>query len=333
MFGRYAMRKVALIGAGGMGSVHASCYPDIGNAQLVAVMDVRPEVASAAAEKYGAQAYSDAEKLFSEADFDTVDICTPTPSHIEYIRMAAAAGKAICCEKPFCRTIEECREAISICNKANVPLFVAHVLRWFPEFRRAKELVASGSVGEAAVIRTSRVSGHPGGWNDWFRDYSQSGGVVLDLSIHDLDWLLWTFGPVNHVFARGLGASREGVSDYALVTIRFKNGAIAHVEGSWAAPTGFAVSFEIAGDKGLLEFSDKRVTTYGEAHWNADQSGVTESVSSPVKENPYLLELRSFYDCLETGTPFAVTPKEAMNAVALALAANESIKTGQPVKP
>ncbi len=327
------MRKVALIGAGGIGSVHAGCYPDIANAELVAVLDIRPDAASQLAEMHGVPAYSDAQTMFAEVEFDTVDICTPTPTHIEYIKMAAAAGKSICCEKPFCLTAEQCREAISVCNKANVTLFVGHVLRWFPEFRRAKELIAGGSIGEAAVVRTSRASGHPKGANDWFCDYEQSGGVVLDLGIHDLDWLLWTFGPAERVYARGLGTSEQGKSDYALATIRFKKGVIAHVESSWAAPTGFTVKFEVAGDKGLIEFVDKDVITYAEAHWKADQTDVTSNESSPVKESPYLLELRSFYNALESGTPVEVTPKEAMSAVALALAINESIRTGLPVKP
>jgi UDP-N-acetylglucosamine 3-dehydrogenase len=316
-----------------MGGVHASCYPDIENATLTAVMDVRPEVASQMAEKYGATAFSDASKLFAEGDFDTIDICVPTPFHIDYIRLAAAAGKQICCEKPFCRTAEQCREAISLCNKANVSLFVAHVLRWFPEFRRAKEVISSGAIGEVSVVRTTRASGHPGGWNDWFRNYEMSGGVTFDLTIHDFDWLLWTFGPVDRVFARGLGTTLEGKTDYALIVIRFKKGVIAHIESSWADPTGFKVEVEIAGDKGLIEFSNALPATYSEGHWNADQSGASQSASSPTAQSPYLLELRHFYNCLESGTTFEVTPKEAMSAVALGLAVNESIKTGLPVKP
>lgn len=326
------MRKVALIGAGGMGSTHAGCYPRIENAELVAVMDVRPEIAAAVAEQYGAQAFTDAEKMFAEAKFDTIDICTPTPSHIDYIRMGAAAGKAICCEKPFCRTAEECKEAISICNKANVTLFVAQVLRWFPEFKRAKELIDSGAIGEASVVRTTRASGHPGGWNDWFRDYSQSGGVVFDLSIHDFDWLLWTFGPAERVYARGLGTTYEGKSDYALTTVRFKKGVIAHVESSWANPTAFKVHFEVAGDKGLFDYTNDDVNTLFTAYWKPDQTDARSSASSPMVDNPYLLELQHFYDCLESGTTPAVTPKSAMQAVVLCLAVIESIKTGKPVK-
>jgi len=332
------MQRVALIGAGGMGRKHAGCYAQMKNTKLVAVMDIRRDAASNLAACYDARAFSDAERMFNEVEFDVVDVCTPTPWHIDYIKMAAQAKKHVTSEKPFCRTLEQCREAIEVCENAGVTLFVAHVLRWFPEFRKAKMLVDSGAVGSPAVVRTTRggliTPGLKGAWNEWFTNFEWSGGVILDLIIHDFDWLLWTFGPAERVFAKGLAYSGIDGIDYALVTIRFKSGVIAHVEGSWATPGGFKVLLEIAGDKGLISYDNSTTSSLVTVKWATEGSSPGGAIvpSSPTGISPYYLELQHFIDCIEEGKKPDASPQEAMNAVALSLAALESVKTGLPVR-
>lgn len=332
------MQRVALIGAGGMGRVHAESYEQMQNARLVAVMDIRQDAAANLAARYDARAFSDAEQLFNEVEFDVVDVCTPTPWHLDYIKMAAQAKKHVSTEKPFCRTLEQCREAIDVCENAGVTLFVAHVVRWFPEFKKAKMLVDSGAVGSPAVVRTTRGGlinpGFKGAWNNWVTNFEWSGGVILDLIIHDFGWLLWTFGPAERVFAKGLAYSGIEDKDYALVTIRFKSGVIAHVEGSWATPGGFKVLLEIAGDKGLINFDNSAASSLVTAKWAAEgaASGSAIIPSSPTGTSPYYLELQHFIDCIEEGRKPDVSPQEAMNAVMLSLAALESVKTGLPVR-
>lgn len=328
------MRRVAIIGAGGMAGSHAACYAKIENAELVAVMDVVPDAAQSLAEKYGVPAFTDAAEMFDKVEFDVVDVCTPTPFHTPYIKMAAAAGKDVCSEKPLGRTMEQCWESIGACKKAGVRLFVAQVLRWFPEFRRANELIKSGAVGKPTVVRTTRGGGFPKPPSNWFADFDQSGGVVLDLLIHDIDWVLWTFGPAERVYASGLTFAGVEDKDYALLNIRFKSGMIAHIEGSWATPDAFRVAFEVAGDEGFIEYSNEKSSPLIFSRWAPDDLSGRVPVpvpSSPMSVSPYYLELKHFIDCLETGCELDVKPEEAAAAVQLALAAVESIKTGQPV--
>jgi len=329
------MQKIALIGAGGMGANHADCYAQIEDAGLVAVMDIRPDAAASLAARHNARAYLDAEEMLREEDIDAVDVCTPTPWHIDYIKMAAAAGKHVVTEKPFCRTLEQCAEAIEACERAGVTLFVAQVLRWFPEFGRAHELVKSGAVGSPAVVRTTRGGGFPRAWNNWFGNFEWSGGVILDLIIHDFDWLLWTFGPAERVFAMGMAFEGVPETDYALVTIRFAGGVIGHVEGSWATPGPFRVAFEVAGDQGLISYSNAEAAslTISRKPTEGGQQGPAVPVpSSPSAASPYYKELQHFIDCLETDRTPEVTPQEAAAAVALSLAALESVRTGAPVR-
>ena len=193
------MLRVALVGAGGMAGMHASCYTKIANAELVGIMDTRLEAATALAEKSHSTPYTDFDRMLDETRPDVVDVCCPTPWHVDYVcRAAERAGewglRGISTEKPMARTVEECRRMIAACELADVPLFVAHVLRFFPEYALAKQGVEGGYVGQPAAIRTRRGGPMPRAWNDWYANFDWSGGLILDLIIHDFDWLRWTFG-------------------------------------------------------------------------------------------------------------------------------------------
>jgi predicted dehydrogenase len=333
------MLRVALVGAGGMAGMHARCYGAIEGAELAGVMDIRPEAAKALAEASNAKPYTDFDLMLDETRPDVVDVCCPTPWHVDYVcRAAERAGelgiRGISSEKPMGRSVADCERMTAAAEKAGVPLFVAHVLRFFPQFLAAKEQIDGGAVGAPAAIRTRRGGPMPRAWNDWYANLEWSGGCILDLIIHDFDWLRWTFGDVERVFAKGLAASKLPAFDYALVTLRFKSGAIAHVEGTWADPGGFKVTFEVAGDMGLLEFNFNQPTgdPLRVALAQADEKRAAVAIpESPTNANPYQLELEHFLDCLERGVTPSITPKDGLEAVRIATAALESIKTGKPV--
>lgn len=333
------MHRVALTGAGGMARTHAAAYAALDATDVAAVMDIDPERARALAGVHGAAAYSDFDRTLEEIRPDIVDVCVPTPFHAEYVvRAAAAKPQGIVVEKPMGRTVDECDRMIAACRSAGVPLFVAHVLRFFPEFAAARAQVEAGAVGTPAVVRTRRGGSFPRATNNWYARFEQSGGAVLDLIIHDFDWLRWTFGDVERVFAKGMAAriapGQEMDKDYALVTLRFRSGVMAHVEGTWADPGGFKVALEVAGDQGLLEynFNQPAGAPLQIARAAADTGGPGVAVpESPLATSPYQLELAHFVDHLDSGTPLAVSPEDGREAVRIALAALESIQTGRPV--
>ena len=333
------MLKIALVGAGGMGSLHASCYAGIPNAQLAGVYDIRHDAAAALAEEHSVAPYTDFDTMLAESGADAVDICCPTPWHAEYVCRAAArarefALRGISVEKPMARTVAECEKMTSDCDAASIPLFIAHVARFCPEFALAKRQVEAGAVGVPAAIRTRRGGAMPRGWNDWFANFSMSGGCILDLMVHDFDWLRWTFGEVERVYAKGLVDSHMPALDYALVTLRFVSGAIGHVEGTWADPSDFKVTIEIAGDKGLLEFNFCQPTAapfQAALMGSADPRADVALPSSPEAVGPYRAELQHFVDNIEKGVSLSITPADGTAAVRIACAALESIKTGQPV--
>ena len=333
------MLRVALVGAGGMARTHAGCYAAIPNAVLVGVMDIRREAAQELAELHGATAYTDYEAMLEETRPDIVDVCCPTPFHVAYVCEAATRAeelgiRGISTEKPMGRSLEDCDRMIAAVEAAGIPLFVAQVLRFFPEFALMKQQVDAGAVGKPAAIRTRRGGRMPRAWDDWYADFARSGGLILDLLVHDFDWLIWTFGEVERVYARGTGDSRLPAFDYALVTLRFKSGAIAHVEGTWNDPSGFKVAVEIAGDAGLLEsnFTQQNNAPFRSAIAAATGPGGGVDVpESPVAVNPYQAELQHFCDCVEQGITPSIAPQDGRAAVKIALAAIESVQTGHPI--
>lgn len=319
--------KVAVLGCGGMGSVHAGIYANLADVQLTGVCDEKFSLAETLAAHTGATAYSSFDQMLTEADFDAVSIALPTYLHKEYTFKAAKARKHIICEKPIALTMEDAEEMISICEENGVRLFVGHVVRFFPEYVNMKEALDSGKLGRPGVAHASRIGGHPGGW---FKDESLCGGVIVDLMIHDLDFLRGCFGEVRSVYA--LNTKREGL-DYALVTLHFRNGVIANVEANWGYPGPFHTKAEIAGSKGIIRSNSLKSSSMQIVKHEAsgDKSGTVVIPESPGNESPYRRQLEHFMACIRDGSEPIVSAEDARKALELALAAVESARTGKAV--
>src|SRR5918998_3356790 len=244
--------RVGLVGAGFMGGVHLNAYASIPEVEVVGVADARVEAAVAGAKIVGARPYASYEELVAAEDIEGVDVCVPTAFHRDLAVRAAGEGRHVILEKPIALTIEDAQEILEAFSGDGPRLFVGHVVRFFPEYVGIKEKIDAGELGTIGVVRTSRRSPLLLGWNDWYADWRISGGVLVDLVIHDFDFLRWTLGEVERVYACGVGGREYNRLDYALVTLRFRGGAIAHVEGQWGYPGPFNYSIEVAGSRALV---------------------------------------------------------------------------------
>lgn len=323
------MIRIGLIGAGTMGNVHSRALRQIPGARLTAVCDIVEEKARHTAEDWQAQAFTSMEEMLRHAPIDAVDICLPTDLHRQAAEMAAACGKHVFCEKPIALTAEDAQAMIVSCRKAGVMLMVGHVVRFFPEYRAAREQVISGRLGSIGVVRTIRSGAYPV-WSDWFADERRSGGPLLDLAIHDFDYLRWCFGPVKRVFSQTLTASRNRL-EHTLTVLRFQSGVIAHVEASWAYPkeSPFQTSIEIAGSKGLVLFDKERSNSILQFGGPKQQTAVPDS---PLAKSPYTLELEHFVECVTNGQPPLTSGEESLASLLVGLAAVRSAKTKLPVE-
>jgi predicted dehydrogenase len=159
--------------------------------------------------------------------------------------------------------------------------------------------------------------------------------MILDLMIHDYDYARWIGGNVSRVYARSVRSKQpDAPGDYALVTLRFENGAIGHIEGGWVYPPPFfRTSMDIAGTEGLIEWKSDNTTTVQFHLLNPPKQEAAE-VAVPValdEENPFSAEIGHFYDAVVNDKPFSVTAEDALAALQIALAVRESLNTGWSV--
>jgi predicted dehydrogenase len=321
--------KVAIIGCGGMGRLHAAMATNCGLGIAVCA-DAVKKAAQDLAGAYGAKAVTDWQKAIDHPDADIVLITTPTPTHAPLVRAAAKAGKHIFCEKPFCRTVADCRAVIAAVEKAGVKLFVGHVVRYFHEFEALKAQVDAGNIGRPGFAKLYRGGLFPAGAKRWFSDFVQSGGVTFDSMIHDLDWLRYAFGEPERIFCQTIMYGGHEAMDYSQVTMRMKSGLIAAVIGTWAHPSGFRVKAEICGSGGMVQF-DSAEAPVAVLKRDAGQGPGMIVPESPVGKSPYQFEWEDFVGWLDGRHPPKVTAHDALRAVEMVSAALESAKSGRPV--
>lgn len=326
--------KVAILGAGTMGRVHSNSYLNIYNSRVAAVYDIDGEKARMVAAGHGAKAYVDFDEMFIKEEIDAVDICLPTYLHKEFALKVLQAKKHVFCEKPIALNINDAKEMVKEAENKKVKFSVGHVVRYFPAYSHAARLISDGKIGVPRLIRTARTGAYPSWcWQDWYSDHNLSGGTILDLVIHDFDWIRHNFGEIERVYAKNLHESDQERRDHCLVVLRLKNGAIAHVEGSWAYPPGsvFGTAFEVVGTKGQVEFNSRESAPLKKHIYQDNTVKIVSESPLFSSEEPYTAELQDFVNCIiEDREPY-VTAEDAVKALEISLAAVKSSKTGEAV--
>lgn len=342
--------RVGLIGAGTMGRVHAEAWQalarsDLAHSDLVSselvqgsgvpvaelsAMYTPDDPAREFARRYGLRTCDTLEALFAETEI--TDLCTPTPSHVELTLAAARAGKHVICEKPIALSLHGGLAMQRGCRAAGVRLFIAQVVRFFPAYRAAQRRVASGEIGSPRVLRLSRVSAPPMP-GSWLLDESLSGGVPIDLMLHDLDYARWLAGEVAEVYAV---QSRRAGRVMVQASLTHDSGALSLVEAGWAAPSGvFRTSFDLAGTAGVIEWTSDApspLTWHGPPPMLPPASPEGASLPS-LDGDPYGAQLRHAAAAILSGAEFLVTPDDALSALSLGLAVAQSLASGRPASP
>lgn len=317
------MIKTAVVGLGFMGQTHFNCYNQNPLAQVVAVGDSNPERlqsgakvagnidANDALDLSGVRTTTDIGALIDDPEIDLIDFCLPTRQHAEFTIRALNAGKHVLCEKPLAWTVEECNAVIAAQKKSGKYLLVGHCLRFWPQYVKAQELIASGALGEIQYARFSRAGGAPS-WSKWLMDGAQSGGAVLDMHVHDVDTALWWFGRPALIQTTGLI-----VEDLPLkvdATWHYENGPQVHIHGGWDKnSSNFAMSFEIVGSTASVYWDSSK----GEA-MQLYRAGEAEDIIVS-DHSAYQAEIDYFLDCIDQNTPpTRITPEGSRLSVEMA---------------
>lgn len=330
------MIRVALLGGGFMGSTHAAAWSSLdGRARLSHVVSRSLDKAQRLAERAGAAAGSDPWAPLGDPDVDAVDICLPTGLHREATERALAAGKHVLLEKPIALTLEDADAIVAAAERADRVVVVGHVLRYFPAYAELRRRVESGELGRVRALTAQRLSPAPD-WAEWLTDPARSGGVAVDLMVHDFDQANLFLGPAERAFARPVGADDGGV----LAIVEHERGT-AVLEGSMAMPASYPFSslLRLVGDGGAAEYAFSAEPAEGGGNIGEPSPGTMRlfprsgaPLELPVAaDDPWALQAAAFADRIEgRSAPEHGTPEQARDALRVALAVRRSLHSGRP---
>jgi UDP-N-acetylglucosamine 3-dehydrogenase len=330
------MIKVGVVGAGFAGSFHARAYAKVPGVEVAVIADQNGSKAAALAAEVGARAETDVEAILLDPSVDIVDVALPTPLHPQYAIRAFEAGKHVVIEKPLALSVNEADAIIDAAQASGKFLMVAHVLRFWPEYIAIRKVLQSGRLGQPRIATAYRLSNLPQ-WATWFRDPAMTGGSVLDLHIHDLDMVNWLFGQPRRV--RAIGAKGEtGGWDHVITQVEFDT-LNASVEASNLMPLDFpfTAGLRVVCDQGVIEYQFRAGGASFESGQPVHYCTIHEAKqpNQPVEfesGDAFEREIAYFVSCVERRTPpEIVTPEDARLAVQTALAARQSLETGESV--
>jgi scyllo-inositol 2-dehydrogenase (NAD+) len=327
---------IGLIGAGRMGKVFAHTLAfNVPEADFIAVSDLSESTVQEVVKRYGAKAgYSNYLELLERDDIQAVVIATPTRSHVEVVKAAAAADKHIFCEKPLAMTLEGCDDAIQAARLADVRLQVGFMRRYDPAYLMAKQQIEAGVIGTPVMFKsTGRDPRCP---SLEFARRQSSGGLILDMGIHDFDAARWLMSSeVERVYSEGgclvfPQLSEVGDIDNAVVNLKFANGAIGNVDVSRNALYGYDIRSEVLGSEGGLLIGRLQYT----ATLVLTRNGVTHDTVPFFMERfgeAYAAEIADFVNCIQEDREPSVSGMDARAATAIGIAATISLDEERPV--
>jgi len=318
-----------------MGSVHVrNIVRLVPEADLVAICDIRLEVAQAVAEELGIQrVVRDYHELLADPDIEAILIATSTNTHAFIMKDLAVAGKHIFCEKPLALGLEEIDGALDAVAKAGVKLQVGFNRRFDKSFQKVREIVASGEIGRPCILRiTDRDPEVPA-----LEFLRVSGGMFLDQTIHDFDMARFQVGEIEEVYATG-GVLIEpelkefGDIDTNVVTLKFANGAVGAIDNSRQAVYGYDQRLEVLCSNGTAMANNEFENTATMGKLGGFLSAKLPHFFMQRYAPCYVEEVRQFIECVRDDKPTPINGADGRAAVILGYAAWKSLRENRPVK-
>ena len=327
------MKKLAILGAGRIGQVHARAISSSDKADLAAIFDPVADAAQAIATRYGA-AVMDVDAIAADAGIDGVILCTPTDLHADQIELFARAGKAVFCEKPIDLDAARVRACLQVVAETGAPLMVGFNRRFDPHFMALKTAIENGRIGtpEMGVI-TSRDPGAPPA--DYIR---RSGGIFRDMMIHDFDMAVFLMGgmPTN-VMATGAVLTDpqiEALDDFdsATAVLRWADGRQVAISNSRRAVYGYDQRIEIHGSSGMVAAQNDHPVNIEIADAGGFARPPLHDFFMTRYVDAYANEINAFIKSLAHGSASVPVGQDGLNALLIADAALASAKSGRSVE-
>lgn len=333
-----AQRKVAVVGTGFMGSMHAAIFAREPSAKLVAVVDNNLDLAKSIAARFpGAKAYASHNELLAAETLDLVSICTPDHLHLEPALAVARKGINLFIEKPIASRLEEGVSIVEAARRTGVKLGIGYLLRFDPRYSGARELIRSGKIGDPIHMYARRNSARTEGP----QRYGGSLPLALHVTVHDVDLVLWMLEGQEPVTVYAQQTDKLlgpiGTQDTIAALVRFSGGTLVNFESAWSLPGGARYSidarlellgtegaFEVqCGDSGLYFADHQTSREIDTQHWPSHGNEVGGDLRR---------QLASFLDWLDGGSSPMATGQDALRSLALTLAMIRSAESGEVVR-
>ena len=331
------MLKVGIVGLGFMGKMHYRCYNAMDNVQITAVCDADAEqlknTSGVSGNISGAeqeldfsdkQLFSDLTRMLAEADLDAVSIASPTFLHVSQTIEALNSGKNVLCEKPMALNSSDCFKMVKTAERSGKCLQIGHCIRFWPEYVQAKQIIDSEQYGKVLAASFQRLSLTPTwSWDNCFLDGNRSGGAMLDLHIHDTDFVQHVFGIPNEVFSRGV-IGPSGDYDHTVTQYLYDDQKVVTAEGGWimAPEFGFEMSFKIMLEDATLLYSSAQQPTFK----ICPKEG--EMIIPEIEDGDgYSFEIQHFVDFISgKSVQSVISPEQSADAVKIIEAEKESVQ-------
>ncbi len=328
--------NIGLIGAGRIGHVHAeNIARRIPKAKVAAVADIDLAAARNVANLYGAPvATENYQVILEDPAIKAVAICSSTNTHAQMIQEAAAVGKHIFCEKPIDHSLKKIDAALAAVERAGVRLMIGFNRRFDANFHKVREMVAAGKIGQPHILRiTSRDPAPPP-----IEYIKVSGGLFLDMTIHDFDMARYLMGSeVEEVYATGgvlvdSAIGTAGDIDTAVIILKFANGAMGTIDNSRQAVYGYDQRVEVFGSKGMVAVTNNTPDTHVYANVEGVHSAKPQYFFLERYMDSYAAEMKEFVESILNDAPPPVTGFDGRVPVVIGLAAQKSYLENRPVR-
>lgn len=313
------MLKGALVGFGSMGGGHFGAHRGVTGSQLVALCDIRQDMAREKLAALGADlpVYGDMEQMIRECRPDYLDLVTPTYTHPDLAIKAMEMGCHVLCEKPMALNEADCQRMIEASQRTGRRLMVAHVVRFMAPYAYLKRAVEDRRLGRLLRLDMERFSAIPRtSWGDWMQDFEKSGGVILDLSIHDIDFARYLLGEPAEI--SGYYYTQKDLTEYAAADLFYEGAVLSARSGWYKADIPFRCNYQAIFENGIIEAAGDRVQENG-CDVVLDPAMPELAMGFPCDTlDGYLREIQYFVHCLAAGAPFdAVEADSSRKTVAL----------------
>jgi len=325
--------RIALLGAGRIGKVHARAISGNPQARLVAVADAITETAAMIADSHGGTVRS-IEEIEAAADVDAVIVCTPTDTHADLIERFARAGKAVFCEKPIDLDLQRVRACLKVVEDTGAVLMVGFNRRFDPHFRAVRQAIGSGRIGDVEMVQiTSRDPGPPPA-----NYIKSSGGIFRDMTIHDFDMARFLLGEEPETVYAAASVlvdpeiGRLGDFDSVSVVLTTASGRQCTISNSRRATYGYDQRIEVHGSKGMAAAENQRPVSIEVADAHGYTRPPLHDFFMTRYTEAYAAEIAAFVEAIARGKPASPSGRDGLLALALADAALRSVTDGRAVK-